>query len=192
MMNNYDELEVYYYNLGEIYNKSGNQLFDWIDVKNSMKSSTLTYLTNLNNENVAKLINPLIYRWNNNNIALVASLTELDFTDSWTRDRVMMPIWNKLDIILEEKLKEYDWLQTLLDSELKNETTTNSTSRHNDTPNANNNYSAEEYTSDINQSTNTTSSTFNSMEVYDTKMNRLHNIQQEIINEMKEFEIWMY
>lgn len=192
MMINYDEIEIYYYNLGEIYNKSSNQLFDWIGVKNSMKSSTLTYLTNLNNENVAKLINPLIYRWNDNNIALVTSTTELDFTDTWNRDRVMMPIWNKLNTILEVKLKENEWLQTLLDSELKNETTTNSTNRHNDTPNANNNYSAEEYTSDINQSTSTTSSTFNNMEVYDTKIDRLHNIQEEIIDEMKEFEIWMY
>lgn len=189
---NYDELEIYYYNLGEIYNKSSNQLFDWTSIKNSMKGSTLTYLTNLNNENVAKLINPLIYRWNNNNIALVTSTTEIDFTDSWNRDRVMMPIWNKLNTILEMKLKENEWLNTLLDSELKNETTTNSTNRHNDTPNANNNYSAEEYTSDINQSTSTTSSTFNNMEVYDTKIDRLHNIQEEIIDEMKEFEIWMY
>jgi hypothetical protein len=78
-----------------------------------------------------------------------------------------------------------------IDKGLSNEATTTSVSRHNDTPNANSDYSAEIYTSDINQNTTTSKQTNNALDDYDIIRTRIENLPQQIINEMKEFEIWI-
>ena len=101
------------------------------------------------------------------------------------------PIWLKLDDILRTKIDEYKRLKTFLDSTITNDATTTSVNRSNDTPTSEGSYSADKYTTNISQNTTTSTSSVNSLEDYDAKVSRIRNIQLEIINEMKEFEIWI-
>lgn len=187
------EIDNYYYNLNDIFNKvNARTFYDWNSYKDGIKPTTLEILSNLMIDGVDTLVNPLLMRWQGNRVYLIISDEEIDFTNGFTRDKTIMPILVKLNNILGIKIRENEWLNNFLSKDtISNEQTSTSINRHNDTPTSVGDYSADKYTSDINQTTNTTSNSLNDLEMYQVRMNALHNIQQEIINEMKEFEIWM-
>ena len=189
------ELEINYYSLNDIVNSGyytyASKTPAWSEVLDDLDEDFRESFPILNNNDLDDLLQPLVNRWFSSRCYLAASETEIDFSNWSERAKYLFPILNKLDNVCRVKVEEFNRLNTFLKSTITNEATSTSISRHNDTPTNSSDYSAEKYTSDINQSTSTNKSSANSLEDYDAKVGRLRNIQQEIINEMKEFEIWI-
>lgn len=203
------EQTYYYYTLQELYlvpAKYYNMPSSWDYFYHPIQDDTygMKILTELNGDADTKyLVQPLMNRWSNSHIALVKTDKELKFYNEGAlvanlsdSNKAMSRIWSKLNDILpiyKELYKRYNAMLTAIDSDsgLSNEATTTSTSRHNDTPNANNDYSAETFTSDITSNTSTSKQTNNKLDDYDAIRARIENLPQQIINEMKVFEIWI-
>lgn len=186
-------MELYYYGLKDIVKMD---YCTWSDVYDVVVNN-LPFKTNYSNlTSNEPLLNDLVNRWMNPHIYLFTSDKELTF-DSMTQVALdnLRGIFNKLNLILPryKTLKErFEKIITdMNDEKLTVKSTNTSINRHNDTPNQDNDYSANKYTSDINQTINTSESGFNSLDNYDIIKQRLDNLPQMIINEMKEFEIWM-
>lgn len=145
------------------------------------------------------LLEPLMLRWSDERCILHISTREYTWQEldsSSFRTKLLQPILVKLGLVMYNKVREYDILNTVLYKEsfdTKANSTSSSVNRVNDTPNAIGNYSSDEYTSNISQSTNTneTSASTNEYETYDIISSRVRTLQQEIIDQMKEFEIWI-
>lgn len=194
-------MEMYYYNIWEV--------LDCTPYSSENNFSTL--YKRLNNptrffkgyeehkETWDLLLEPLMLRWNDARCILHVServYTRDELDSSSFRTQLLQPILIKLGLVMYNKVREYDLLNTVLykdsfDTKATNKST--SVNRSNDTPNAIGNYSADEYTSNINQATNTseTSQSTNEYQTYDIISSRIRTLQQEIINEMKGFEIWI-
>ena len=191
-----EETTSYYYTLKDMFGLGTEKtyLVNFPYIKAAFSDSAKNSLTYLFSDDAVELVNPLLHRWSNDHIAIVVSDEELELkgTDVMTTIwEYTCPIWIKLDDILRTKIDEYKRLKTFLDSTITNDATTTSVNRSNDTPTSEGNYSANEYTTNISQNTTTSTSSVNSLEDYDAKVSRIRNIQLEIINEMKEFEIWI-
>ena len=191
------ELEINYYSLNDICNwEYGYQdkTPTFTAIQELFEDTIVNFPTIKYGNDLDELLQPLVNRWLNPRCYLVASETEIS-ADDWSylsvKSKYLFPILNKLDNVCRVKVEEFNRLNTFLKSTITNEATSTSISRHNDTPTNSSDYSAEKYTSDISQNTSVNKSSANSLEDYDAKVNRLRNIQQEIINEMKEFEIWI-
>ena len=191
------EIEINYYSLNDICGweydyQSHTPTFTAI--QEAFEDTLVNFPTIKYGNDLDELLQPLVNRWLNPRCYLVASETEIS-ADDWSylsvKSKYLFPILNKLDNVCRVKVEEFNRLNTFLKSTITNEATSTSISRHNDTPTNSSDYSAEKYTSDISQNTSTNKSSANSLEDYDAKVNRLRNIQQEIINEMKEFETWI-
>lgn len=137
------------------------------------------------------LIKKLFNRWLNNScIYLVASEhNELTIYDIYPQ---MRKILDKIDYtvpvyarFIADKQKYLEEIKSTVD------TTITAESRHNDTPNANSDYSANEYTSDISKSTSTSSTDIDPVERYKQVHDLIENVYRNWLNEFKEFEIWM-
>ena len=189
------ELEINYYNLNDI------MLWDYDFQSNTptftavqeVLEDVLVNFTNLQyGKDLDELLQPLVNRWLNPRCYLVASETEITWDYLSTKAQYLFPILNKLDNVCRVKVVEFNKLNDLLTkTEISNEVVNTSINRHNDTPTSYGDYSADKYTSDINQTTSTSKSSLNDLEMYDAITSRIRDIQNEIINEMKEFEIWI-
>lgn len=188
------EMTINYYTLKDLFPPE-NDLVTISDIQEVLEDYFENYV-NLSNisEEIATLIKPLILRWNSPRIALVMSQSE-DLSDS-DKYFATKGIWDKLDIVLTNKLALLNKYNEMLEKDsfetVTNSSNTNS-SRYNDTPTSQGDYSAKEYTTNITQgeSKNTSSASTNEYETYDILLDRLRNISLEIINEMKEFETWI-
>lgn len=193
---NDDYQEVYLYNLLDVYQKiNPKEINTWQSFLNGMKDSTIARYVNFSNENTAELVQPLITRWQNPKIFIVRSYVEIDWSDNFTRDLHMLRIWNKLNNLLDSYLpiiKKYKELYSKDTFESIVEGSSSSVNKHNDTPTSEGDYSADKYTSDINQATGSSSSrqSTNEFETFDILQTRIKSMAQEIIEEMKEFEIY--
>lgn len=193
---NDDYQEVYLYSLLDVYQKENTrEILTWSKFLDGMKDSTIARYSNFNNENVYDLVQPLLTRWHNPRIYLVRSYVEIDWADNFTRDLHMLRIWNKLNNLLDSYLpivKKYKELYSKDTFETIVEGSSSSVNKHNDTPTSEGDYSADKYTSDINQATGSSSSkqSTNEYETFDILQTRIKSMAQEIIEEMKEFEIY--
>lgn len=193
---NDDYQEVYLYSLLDVYQKENTrEILTWSKFLDGMKDSTIARYSNFNNENVYDLVQPLLTRWHNSRIYLVRSYVEIDWSDNFTRDLHMLRIWNKLNNLLDSYLpivKKYKELYSKDTFETIVEGSSSSVNKHNDTPTSEGDYSADKYTSDINQATGSSSSkqSTNEYETFDILQTRIKSMAQEIIEEMKEFEIY--
>lgn len=137
------------------------------------------------------LIKKLFNRWlNNDHIYLVATEPkELKKDDIY---KVMRKVLDKVDytVPIYAKLIEVKekYLENIKDTV---ETRSESISKHNDTPNADNDYSADKFTSDISKSEATSSTDIDSVERYKQVKDLIENTYQMWLNEFEEFEIWM-
>lgn len=193
---NADYQEVYLYSLLDVYQKENTrEILTWSKFLDGMKDSTIARYSNFNNENVYDLVQPLLTRWHNPKIYLVRSYVEIDWSDNFTRDLHMLRIWNKLNNLLDSYLpivKKYKELYAKDTFETIVEGSSSSVNKHNDTPTSEGDYSADKYTSDINQATGSSSSkqSTNEYETFDILQTRIKSMAQEIIEEMREFEIY--
>ena len=193
---NDDYQEVYLYSLLDVYQKENTrEILTWSKFLDGMKDSTIARYSNFNNENVYDLVQPLLTRWHNPRIYLVRSYVEIDWSDNFTRDLHMLRIWNKLNNLLDSYLpivKKYKELYSKDTFETIVEGSSSSVNKHNDTPTSEGDYSADKYTSDINQATGSSSSkqSTNEYETFDILQTRIKSMSQEIIEEMREFEIY--
>ena len=193
---NDDYQEVFLYNLLDVYQKENTrEILTWSKFLDGMKDSTIARYSNFNNENVYDLVQPLLTRWHNPKIYLVRSYVEIDWADNFTRDLHMLRIWNKLNNLLDSYLpivKKYKELYAKDTFETIVEGSSSSVNKHNDTPTSEGDYSADKYTSDINQATGSSSSkqSTNEFETFDILQTRIKSMAQEIIEEMREFEIY--
>lgn len=186
----------YYYTLKDIFKiDSEHPFYEWPYIWDGFSTTGLYYISNLKPDTAVNyLLNPLINRWVNDRIVLYITDEEIDFSHNANREVAIAPILKKLNLIIPTYKELYNRYQSMLEainSGLSNEATTTSVNRHNDTPNANSDYSAEKYTSDISQNTTTSKQTNNKLDDYDIIRARIENFPQQIINEMKEFEIWI-
>lgn len=215
----------YYYNIWEVLNcqiySSENNFEKFYYRLNKPERFFPDYLTN--KDTYDTLLQPLMTRWTNVRCCHLAAIEDLDVeglqdrigcylitsdgkilcsnksvlsASSSERTNVLVPILNKLGLVMTNKVKEYAMLQKLANKQSFSHSATSkstSTNRVNDTPNAAGNYSADTYTSNISQSTNSneTQQSTNEYETYDIIVSRLRTLQQEIINEMRVFEIWI-
>ena len=188
--------EVYLYSLLDVYQKENTrEILTWSKFLDGMKDSTIARYSNFNNENVYDLVQPLLTRWHNPRIYLVRSYVEIDWADNFTRDLHMLRIWNKLNNLLDSYLpivKKYKEMYSKDTFETIVEGSSSSVNKHNDTPTSEGDYSADKYTSDINQATGSSSSkqSTNEYETFDILQTRIKSMAQEIIEEMREFEIY--
>lgn len=188
------EMTINYFTLKDLFPPE-NDLVTISDIQEVLEDYFENYV-NLSNisEEIATLLKPLILRWNSPRIALALSESdELSDSDKYFATK---GIWDKLDLVLTNKLALLDKYNEMIKAvNFSNETvnTSTSSSRFNDTPTSQGNYSAKEYTTNITQgeTTNKSSASTNEYETYDILADRLRNISQEIINEMKEFETWI-
>ena len=191
------EIEINYYSLNDICGWE----YDYQDktptftaIQEAFEDTLVNFPTIKYGNDLDELLQPLVNRWLNPRCYLVASEEEIS-ADDWSylsvKSKYLFPILNKLDNVCRTKVDEFNRLNEFLKSTITNDATTTSINRHNDTPTSAGDYSADKYTSDINTNTTTSSSSVNSLEDYDAKVSRIRNIQQEIINDMKEFEIWI-
>ena len=193
---NDDYQEVYLYSLLDVYQKENTrEILTWSKFLDGMKDSTIARYSNFNNENVYDLVQPLLTRWHNPRIYLVRSYVEIDWADNFTRDLHMLRIWNKLNNLLDSYLpivKKYKEMYSKDTFETIVEGSSSSVNKHNDTPTSEGDYSADKYTSDINQATGSSSSkqSTNEYETFDILQTRIKSMAQEIIEEMREFEIY--
>ena len=193
---NDDYQEVYLYSLLDVYQKENTrEILTWSKFLDGMKDSTIARYSNFNNENVYAWVQPLLTRWHNSRIYLVRSYVEIDWSDNFTRDLHMLRIWNKLNNLLDSYLpivKKYKELYSKDTFETIVEGSSSSVNKHNDTPTSEGDYSADKYTSDINQATGSSSSkqSTNEYETFDILQTRIKSMAQEIIEEMREFEIY--
>lgn len=215
----------YYYNIWEVLKcdiySSENNFEKFYNRLNKPERFFPDYSTN--KDIYDTLLEPLMTRWTNVRCCHLAAIEDLDVeglqdkigcylitsdgkilcsnksvlaASSAERTNVLVPILNKLGLVMTNKVKQYQLLQNIVNKQsFDHSATTNSTStnRVNDTPNASGNYSADTYTSNISKVSNdskTTTST-NEYETYDVITSRLRTLSQEIINEMKVFEIWI-
>ena len=185
-----------YYTLKDIFRiDSQHPFYSWYKIWDGMTDTGLEFLSNLKPDSTVNyLVDPLVNRWINDRIALYVSEDEVNFNRNYLREVAIAPILKKLNNIIptyKELYKRYNAMLTAIDNGLSNEATTTSTSRHNDTPNASNDYSAERFTSDITSNTSTSKQTNNKLDDYDAIRARIENLPLQIINEMKVFEIWI-
>lgn len=191
-------MTINYYTLRDIFQKEDNYSFvTWHDIHTEFKDWCDKYYAYLNVEDTTQiLLAPLFNRWNSSHIALYQSEYELGFDGDDDKFWVMKPILDKLNLVLASKMPLVERYYELLEKDsfetVTNSSNTNS-SRFNDTPTSQGDYSAKEYTTNITQgeSKNTSSASTNEFETYDILLDRLRNISLEIINEMKEFETWI-
>ncbi len=194
-------MEKYYYNIWEILDctpySSENNFSKFYSKINDPKRFFPNYEEH--KETWDMLLLPLMNRWNDTRCILHVSNKEYSWQEldsSSFRTQLLQPILIKLGLVMYNKVREYDLLNTVIYKD-KFDTVANnkssSVNRVNDTPNAIGNYSSDEYTSNISQSTNTneTSASTNEYETYDIISTRLRVLQEEIIHEMREFEIWI-
>ena len=136
------------------------------------------------------LIKKLFNRWlNNSHIYLVATEPK-----ELTKDeiyKVMRKVLDKVDytVPIYAKLIEVKekYLENIKDTV---ETNVEAVSRHNDTPNADNDYSADNFTSDISKSTTKSSTDIDSVERYKQVKDLIENTYSKWLEEFEEFEIW--
>ncbi len=194
-------MEKYYYNIWELLDctpySSDNTFSTLYKRLNNPKRFFPDYEEH--KETWDLLLEPLMLRWNNVRCILHISdrqytWQELDYSSF--RTQLLQPILIKLGLVMYNKVREYDLLTNMMDNDYFDTKATNKSSsvnRVNDTPNAIGNYSSDEYTSNISQSTNTneSSASTNEYETYDIISSRVRVLQQEIIDEMEKFEIWI-
>lgn len=197
------EITNYYYGLNDILFKQSYppyHLARWNDVLvhlGGLSTPISELLPELNNSDDTKaLLDPLILRWTQDeHIHLIRSDEEIDWTYAEPRLIHLKPIFVKLNTILptyKELYKRYNTFITKIDNGgIETETSSESVSRHNDTPNASGDYSTDKYTSGIDSVKSTSKQSTNELENYDLIKSRLENLPQQIIDEMKVFEIWI-
>ena len=194
-----EETKVYYYTFSDIFNKK-DVYTTWSSVRDSLSDQVLRdYLTNLDNSNeTTYLLNPLFERWMNNRIAILVSETDLskELEDNKNRMKFTKMIWHKLNTILPKYKEEYKRLKAILDKDsfkTSSKSSNKATVKQNDTPTSYGDYRADNYMSNYSETSNENENSVetNELETYDAVVSRLRNLPQEIINEMKEFEIWI-
>lgn len=194
-----EETKVYYYTFSDIFNKEDVYTV-WSSVRDSLSDQVLRdYLTNLDNSNeTTYLLNPLFERWMNNRIAILVSETDLskELLNSKNRMKFTKMIWYKLNTILPKYKEEYKRLKVILNKDsfkTSSKSSNKATVKQNDTPTSYGDYKADNYMSNYSETSNENENSVetNELETYDAVVSRLRNLPQEIINEMKEFEIWI-
>ena len=191
----WDEIEMNYYSLNDI--MGWNYDFQskaptFTSIQEILEDSLESFPTLKYGNDLDELLQPLINRWLNPKCYLVGRSWEINWTDSATKTLYLMPILNRLDNVCRTKLIEFNKLKDLLSkTSIDSEVVNTSINRHNDTPTSYGDYSADNYTSDISQTTSTSKSSLNELEMYDVMTSRLRDIQNEIIDEMEAFEIWI-
>ena len=189
------ELEINYYSLNDIMRWDydfQSKAPTFTSIQEILEDSLENFPTLKYGNDLDELLQPLVNRWLNPRCYLVTSEEELSFEDLSTKTKYLFPILNRLDNVCRTKLIEFNKLKDLLSkTSIDSEVVNTSINRHNDTPTSYGDYSAENYTSDISQTTSTSKSSLNDLEMYDVITTRLRNIQNEIIDEMEAFEIWI-
>lgn len=194
-----EETKIYYYTFSDIFNKE-DVYTNWSNVRDSLSDQVLKdYLTNLDNSSeTIYLLNPLFERWMNNRIAILVSETDLskEFGNNKNRMKFTKMIWHKLNTILPKYKEEYKRLKAILDKDsfkTSSKSSNKATMKQNDTPTSYGDYRADNYMSNYSETSNENENSVetNELETYDAIVSRLRNLPQEIINEMKEFEIWI-
>ena len=188
-----------YYTLKDIFQfDSAHPFYTWYNIWDGISDTAHGFLPNIDGSDLKSstnyLLDPLVNRWIDDRIALYVSDEEIDFSRNVNREVAIAPILKKLNLIIpryKELYARYNTMLEAINNGLSNEATTTSINRHNDTPNASSDYSADKYTSDISQNTTTSKQTNNALDDYDIIRSRIENLSQQIINEMKEFEIWI-
>ena len=203
------EKTYYYYTLQELYlvpEKYYNVPSSWDYFYHPIQDETygLKILTELNGDDDTKyLVQPLMNRWSNSQIALVVVGKELKFYNEGTQvvnlsdsNKAMSKIWSKLNMILPKYKEEYKRLKAILDKDsfkTSSKSSNKATVKQNDTPTSYGDYKADNYMSNYSETSNENENSVetNEIETYDAVVSRFRNLPQEIINEMKEFEIWI-
>ena len=151
-------------------------------------SQTFSFIT-ANSAYIGHLINDLINRWLINDVYLDVGETEVPSTEKVQQfckkiiDKISknyLPYCKRL----EAQNKYLKDLKDTISSTIEGET------RHNDTPNANNDYSADVYTSDITKNSNTTTTDIDAIQRYQDVMSTIDNIYNEWLLEFKEMEMY--
>ncbi len=194
-------MEKYYYNIWEILCKTPYASDNTFAYFYSKINNPTRFFPDYeeHKETWDLLLEPLMLRWNDARCILHISdkqYTWQELDSSSFRTQLLQPILIKLGLVMYNKVREYDLLSNMMDNDYFDTKATNKSSsinRVNDTPNAIGNYSSDEYTSNISQSTNTneSSASTNEYETYDIIISRVRTLQQEIIDEMEKFEIWI-
>lgn len=194
-----EETKIYYYTFSDIFNKEDTYT-NWSNVRDSLSDQILRdYLTNLDNSNeTIYLLSPLFERWMNNRIVILVSETDLskEFDNNKNRMKFTKMIWHKLNTIIPKYKEEYKRLKTILDKDsfkTSSKSSNKAIMKQNDTPTSYGDYRADNYMSNYSETSNENENSVetNELETYDSVVSRLRNLPQEIINEMKEFEIWI-
>lgn len=197
-----EETKMYCYTLRNIINtESSEAIIPWSELYKKMIASDLQ--ENYSNIDLGAectyLLTSLGYRWSRfaNPICLLASEKEIDFTKTKdNRDLYLAPILTKLNTILPKYKEEYKRLKAILDKDsfkTSSKSSNKATVKQNDTPTSYGDYRADNYMSNYSETSNENENSVetNELETYDAVVSRFRNLPQEIINEMKEFEIWI-
>ena len=172
----------------------------WAAVWNTVSSLSFQYLTNLGvDDEIEYLLNPLINRWYSENIVLFVSNEQFAFEKDKKISNVtkaLAPILKKLNTIIPKYKEEYKRLKTILDKDsfkTSSKSSNKAIVKQNDTPTSYGDYRADNYMSNYSETSNENENSVetNELETYDSVVSRFRNLPQEIINEMKEFEIWI-
>ena len=207
------EETYYYYNLKDLYNVSKSAVVDsklpiWSTIYTKImtnQNNQFKMYTNFDNSDMEqKLLQPLINRWASDNCYLLVTTqapTQAipSIIGAFTiveANALLSRVWFKLDSILPKYKEEYKRLKVILDKD-SFKTSSNSSNKaivkQNDTPTSYGDYKADNYMSNYSETSNENENSVetNEVETYDAVVSRLRNLPQEIIDEMKEFEIWI-
>lgn len=138
---------------------------------------------------IRNLINNLINRWLIEDVYLAIGEEEVPSTE--IVNKFGKKVLDRLSKNYETYCKRLE-LQSKYLTDIKNtiSSTSESVSRHNDTPNQNNDYSADIYTSDITKNTNTTTTDIDAIDRYNQVLATIDDIYSEWLKEFKELEIY--
>ena len=146
--------------------------------------------------------NALVNRWMQNHIYIVAST----YTPAEVQKGVIpgetilqnlnRPHLNKMNRIVDKYIEEYNRLKKVLDKvsfKTSSKSSNKAIVKQNDTPTSYGDYKADNYMSNYSETSNENENSVetNELETYDAVVSRLRNLQQEFVDEFKEFEIWI-
>lgn len=156
-----------------------------------MNNDTFSFITTNTTygEYIRNLINNLINRWLIEDIYLAVGEEEIPNTE--LVKKFCKKVIDRISKNYETYCKRLELKNTYL-KDIKNtiSSTSENVSRHNDTPNNNNDYSADHYTSDITKNTNTTTTDIDAIDRYNQVLATINDIYNEWLDEFKEIEIY--
>ena len=205
-----EETKIYYYTPLEMCNENSYiyTIDDMIDYMcgNSHDFKSENYdrlLARSGDEGLTYVGNALVNRWMQNHIYIVATtytpeeVKKGDYSQIETiLQNLNRPHLNKMNRIIDKYVEEYERLKKVLDKDsfkTSSKSSNKATVKQNDTPTSYGDYRADNYMSNYSETSNENENSVetNELETYDAVVNRLRNLQQEFVDEFKEFEIWI-